>query len=193
MSPETAPAASPLEVTPGTLATRIVSEAHSALAAGKVDEAERLIPLATEAGADEEDVNDLLRKTRELRIVARGGAMTRASQLFNERLAQGKLLEPADDSAKHYLDELVATDAGHPSTRIARDAYAARLVQEARKFSTEDLAAARRWLAEARAAGADENAITGIEKSIVAAPESRKADEIASSTSLNKLLHVDPE
>lgn len=119
--------------------------------------------------------------------------MTRLSQLFNERMVQGKLLEPANDSAKHYVSELVATDPEHPSTRMARETFASRLVREARNSSASDLAAAHHWLVEARAAGADESAIAAVEKDINAAQEATtKANEVVSSTSLRKLHHVDP-
>ncbi len=188
-----APIATPSESAPSALAERIISEAHNAIDAGKLDEAERLIQIAAEAGVDEEDLNDLLRKAKEQRITARGGAMTRLSQLFNERMAQGKLLEPANDSAKHYVSELVATDPEHPSTRMARETFASRLVREARNSSASDLAAARHWLVEARAASADESAIAAVEKDIYAAQEATtKANEVVSSTSLRKLHHVDP-
>lgn len=192
-SAQSAPA--PADAGPSALAARIVAEARNALSEGKLDEAERLIQIAAEAGVDEEELDDLVRKAREQRIAARGSAMTRLSQLFSERLGQGKLFDPPDDSAKHYLAELVATDPDHPSTRSARDAFAARLVQEARSATAaEDVAAARRWLAEARSAGADESAVAGVDKEIAASQEAAtKAGEIVTSTSLNKLRHVDPE
>ena len=154
-----------------------------------------LIQLAAEAGAAEEDLDILIREARELRFATRASAMTRYSQLFNERLGQGRLLEPADDSAKRYVAELSRTDAGHPSTTLARQAFIARLVQEARTAAAaDDFPGARRWLTEARAAGAEESAIANVEKEIATAQENvGKPSEIVSPTALNKLRHVDPE
>jgi TonB family protein len=187
----------PIESAPSPLAARIVSEAHNALSEGKVDEAERLIQIAAEAGVDEEDLDDLVRKAREQRIAARGAAMTRLWQLFNERLSQGKLLEPESDGAKHYLAQMIATDAEHPSTLRAKDALNARFVQEARKAAAgDDSASASRWLTEARAAGADEKTIANEESEIVtaraAAAAAAQGPELVAATSLNKIRHVDP-
>ncbi len=48
--------------------------------------------------------------------------MAKLSQSFNERLAQGRLVDPANDSAKFYLAELGKAEANHPSTQLARQA-----------------------------------------------------------------------
>jgi protein TonB len=141
-----------------------VSEAHNALSEGKVDEAERLIQIAAEAGVDEEDLDDLVRKAREQRIAARGAAMTRLSQLFNERLSQGKLLEPENDGAKHYLAQMIATDAEHPSTLSAKDS-----LEKAIANAESEAAAAR-----------------------AAAAATAKGPELVAPTSLKKIRHVDP-
>jgi len=187
----------PIESAPSPLAARIVSEAHNALSEGKVDEAERLIQIAAAAGVDEEDLDDLVRKAREQRIAARGATMTRLSQLFNERLSQGKLLEPESDGAKHYLAQMIDTDAGHPSTLSAKEALNARFVQEARKATAaDDATTASRWLAEARANGADEKAVATAESEIAsaraAAAAAAKGPELVPATSLNKVRNVDP-
>lgn len=191
----TAPTAATPDPAQSALAIRIVAEARNALATDKIDEAERLIQLAAQAGVAEDELDALVRDAREQRIAARAGAMTRLTQLFNERLNQGRLLDPESDSAKHYLAELVATDAAHPSIRYARDAFATRLLEQARAAaSTEDLAAARRWLTEARAAGADEGAIANVERDIsISQAAAAKASETVASATLNKLRHVDPE
>src|SRR5262249_7766166 len=134
------------------------------LSEGKLDEAERLIQIAAEAGVDEEDLDDLVRKAREQRISSRGATMTRLSQSFGERLAQGKLLEPEADSARHYLAQMAATDPDHPATQSAKNALNARLIQEARRAAAGgDTASANRWLTEARAAGVDEKIVAGAE------------------------------
>lgn len=187
----------PIDTAPGPLAARIVSEAHNALSEGKVDEAERLIQIAAAAGVDEEDLDDLVRKAREQRIAARGSAMTRLSQLFNERLTQGKLLGPENDGAKQYLAQMLDTDAAHPSTVRAKDALNARFLQEAHKAATaEDATTANRWLAEARTNGADEKAVATAESEIAAAraaaAAAAKGPELVAAASLNKIRHVDP-
>lgn len=187
----------PIDAAPSPLAARIVTEARNALSEGKVDEAERLIQIAAEAGVDEEDLDDLVRKAREQRIAARGSAMTRLSQLFKERLAQGKLLGPESDGAKQYLAQMLATDAEHPSTLSARDALNSRYLQEAHKAAAaDDATGASRWLTEARANGADEKTIANMESEMAAsraaAAAAAKGPELVAASSLNKIRHVDP-
>jgi hypothetical protein len=58
--------------------------------------------------------------------------MAKMSQSFNQRLAQGRLVDPAGDSAKFYLTELIQAEANHPSTQLARQALGSRMLEEAR-------------------------------------------------------------
>ena len=152
------------------LTDRIVSQARGAISAGNADEADKWISAAGESGVSQSDVTSLTRDVQRVRIAARADSMAKLSQSFNQRLAQGRLVEPANDSAKFYLTELAQAEANHPSTQIARQALGSRMLEEARgAISKQDYAAARRWMSEARGVGMDEAGTAALERDIVAA------------------------
>lgn len=177
------------------LADRIVSEARTAISAGNADEADRWIDIARESGVADEDVTALTREVGRLRIATRAESMARLSQAFNQRLARGQLIDPANDSAKYYLTQLMQAEANHPSTQLARQALATRLLEEARvAVRKQDLDAARRWMTEARTLGADESGSAAIEQEILKAQEiAQRASEVVSAAALNRTRYVEPE
>jgi protein TonB len=90
--------------------------------------------------------------------------------LFNQRLAQGRVLEPASDSAKYYLEQLAQAEPAAASTLAARTAFETRLLDEAHgAVQAKDYAAARRWLSEAHSAGASPAGISAAEAELSAA------------------------
>jgi TonB family protein len=119
--------------------------------------------------------------------------MARLALLFNQRLAQGRVLDPPTDCAKLYLNQLVQSDATHPSTVLARQALANRTLDEARAaVRRQDFTGARRWLTEAHAAGSDEASISAVEHDMTAALDNTKrAAEIMNAGNL-ELAHYAP-
>ncbi len=177
------------------LANRIVAQARSAISAGNADEADRWIEAANESGVGRDDITALTREVQRLRIATRAEAMAKLSQSFNQRLAQGKLVEPTNDSAKFYLAQLTQADANHPSTVLARQALGAKLLEEARgAVRRQDFAAARRWMSEARAIGIDESGTAAIEREITAAQaNAQRANEVISASAMTRIRYFDPE
>jgi TonB family protein len=179
------------------LSDRIVAQARTAISAGDADEADRWIAAANDSGVAREDVTALTRDAQRLRIAVRADAMAKLSQSFNERLAQGRLVEPDNDSAKHYLAELGKAEANHPSTQLARQALGSRLVEEARRAATrQDYAAARRWMGEAREVGVEEAGTAALERDIVAAQNSaalQPSDNVVTASQLSQTRYVKPE
>jgi protein TonB len=114
--------------------------------------------------------------------------------LFNQRLAQGKVLDPASDSAKFYLAQLVQSAPTHPSTLAAHQAFAARTLDEAKNAAhREDYPAAQRWLAEAHDAGVDAGSIAAVNNDIKAAQDTAKrASEVVPATALELTHYVPP-
>jgi hypothetical protein len=108
------------------LGERIVAQARTAITAGNAEEAETWIDAANESGVSRDGTNALTRDVQRLRIAIRADAMAKLSQSFNQRLAQGRLVEPLNDSAKFFLAELTQAEAGHPSTQLARQELGAR-------------------------------------------------------------------
>jgi TonB family protein len=150
------------------LLSQILAEARRTLATGQ--DADRLISAATALGARPDEIDGLTRQAQRDKAAARSDAIERVAQLFNERLQEGRLVEPASDSAKFYLAQLATRDPSGPATQIARMALGTRLLTEAASsLRRKDLTAARNWVEEARAAGADAASIATIEADLASA------------------------
>jgi TonB family protein len=178
------------------LSERIVAQARTAISAGNAEDADRWIAAAGEAGVGRDDITALNRDVQRVRIAARADAMAKLSQSFNQRLAQGRLVDPANDSAKFYLAELNQAEAGHPSTQLARQALGSRMLDEARSAITrEDYAGARRWMSEAREVGVDQAGTAALERDIVAAQNAnnRRSDDVVSASQLTLARYVKPQ
>jgi TonB family protein len=148
------------------LLDQILAEGRKALAAGRPEDTERLVAPAQELGARPEELAALQGKGAS----GRGEALDRATSLFNERLNQGKILDPAADSAKFYLSQLVKFDPNSPATQIARMALGQRLIAEAQSaVRHQDFSNAKRWLQEARDAGVDGTQVANVEADLAAA------------------------
>jgi protein TonB len=79
----------------------------------------------------------------------------RLAALVDERIHDGKLLDPADDSAKYYVHQLSASAPTNPNTQRAEHDLAAAYLHKARDAAlAKNSAEQDRWLNEARAAGA---------------------------------------
>ncbi len=177
------------------LGSRLVAEARKALNAGNADQADRWIQAATETAVSRDDVNSLTREEQRVRAAAKADAMARLALLFNQRMAQGKVDDPPNDSAKFYLAQLVQSDAAHPSTVLARQSFAARTLDEARgAVRKQDYVAARRWLTEAHDAGADDPSIADVNRDMATAQNAQKqgAPEVISAGSLQRTYYVAP-
>jgi protein TonB len=154
----------------GELAARLLSEAHQAVSAGNTDAADTWIGAAADAGADATEVESLRASVAQLHGSTRANSTARVEALFNQRMAQGKVLEPEGDSARFYLEQLAQAEPASASTLAARGAFEARLTDEARAaVHAQDYPAARRWLAAARSNGAAPAAIAAVESELSAA------------------------
>jgi len=174
---------------------RIVSQARTAISAGNADDADKWIQAAGEAGVSQSDIASLTREAQRLRIATRAESMAKLSQAFNQKLAQGRLVEPANDSAKFYLAQLTQAEATHPSTVLARQALGSKLLEEARTaVNKQDFTAARRWMGEAKEIGVDESGTAAIERELTAAQtNAQRASEIVTERALTRTRYAPPE
>jgi TonB family protein len=174
---------------------RLVSEAHKALLAGNAEQGEHWIQVGSDAGVNSDDIAALTQEAERVRSATKADALAQLGLLFNQRLAQGKVLDPAADSAKSYLAQLVQSAPTHPSTLAAHQAFAARTLDEAKNAARrEDYPAAQRWLAEARDTGVDAGSIAAVNNDMKAAQEAAKrANEIVPATTLELTHYVPPE
>jgi TonB family protein len=176
------------------LIERLEGEAHQAVAARNADQADVLIAAAADLGADAQQLSALRGEAQQVRSAARGDAVTQLATTFNERLEHGQLLEPANDSARFYLTQLTQQAADDPATERARNAYGARVLDEARSaLRGQDFAGTRRWLAEARAVSADATGIAGLDAALSAAQDEAKQASYVDASSLTRTRYVAPQ
>jgi TonB family protein len=171
----------------------LVGEARKALTAGNAAQAQRWIDAAADSGVSPDDIAELTRAAQRVQADAKAEALARLAQLFNQSLTQGRIDDPPNDCAKFYLAQLVQSDATHPSTVLARQALAKRVLDEAKAAAQrQDYNGAHRWLAEAHDAGADDTDIAAVEHDMTAAQDSAKrASEVVQAGNL-ELQHYTP-
>jgi TonB family protein len=158
------------------LAEQVTGEARKALASNRLDEADRWIAAATDLGAKPDEVSNLTREAQRDRASQKADAANKAASLFNERLSQGKLLDPADDSAKFYLAQLTRNEPNQPTTQFARTLFGQRMLLEAQNATRhQDFTGARRWIVEAREAGADTASVSAAENDAQSAQAGARA------------------
>jgi TonB family protein len=177
------------------LQTELLTRAGAAATAGNAAETERWLANADGAGASRQDLASIRRLLQETLIGARTGKVATLNESFNAALGTGKLLQPADGSAKYFLFELIKTDAANPAVAAARTGLGRAYLRELRgALSRGDIAAADGWLLEARTisyGGADLNTA----ESDIAAARARIADEkrVVGANSLARIHYEAPK
>jgi TonB family protein len=152
------------------LAARLVTESHQAATAGNPEQADNWAEAAADLGADPGDVAALHTAAQQLRGAAKADSLARIESLFNQRMAQTRLVEPPNDSAKYYLEQMAQAEPASASTLAARTTLETRLLDEAHAaLKAQDFSAARRWLTEAQNAGASPEGISAVEADLAAA------------------------
>jgi TonB family protein len=85
-----------------------------------------------------------------------------ASEAFEAAMAAGRLLTPADQSAKHYVGVLFNADRTHDLTQRARETLSQEFLSRAtQSVEALDAEAAKIWIDEAEAIGVDSTGVTG--------------------------------
>jgi TonB family protein len=177
------------------LNARLQSEARTALNAKNAEQADIWIAAAAETGAAPAELAALRAESQQLRSSVHGEELAQLAALFNARLEHGALLEPATDSAHFYLEQLAQQAPGDPLTQRARSAYGARLLDEARAaLRAQDFPGTRRWLAEARGAGAEATAVAAVETALNSAQKDvQQAASYLDAAALTRTRYVAPK
>ncbi len=131
-------------------------KAREAGVANQKAEYDRWVAEARSSGASNADVNALQREITTARQRANNAEADRLGQLARDRLREGKLTEPAQDSAAFYLTSLQSTDGNNAALAPASRELAAKLLERAGVAAREgktaqveaDLTLARRWGAD---------------------------------------------
>lgn len=190
-----APADAAVQQAAQDLLARLKAEAAQALSAGNPDQADSWASAAEQVGAARADLAAVRAEAQRLRGAAKADSLAHLALVFDQRLTQGRIIDPAADSAKFYLAQLVQADPDHPSTQLARTAFDTRVLDEARgALRLQDYAGARRWLVEARAAGADPASIGAVDTALSAAQdEAQRASSYVSASSITRTRYVAPQ
>ena len=167
-------------------------KAREAALARNPAEQERWLSEARAAGLKPAEAAAFQREIAAARQKAAQAESDRLAQLARERMRDGRLTDPPQDSAAYYLTQLQALDAGHAALADASHELAGRLVDRARgamlagKSADADLAQARRW-------GADPKDLAAVQQ--LQAPKARGAtlDLAALAASLKRLRSPAPD
>jgi TonB family protein len=150
---------------PGLEVRLMTAQMSKALADGNMDRAQNLIRQASSSPAFSADqINkwktEVSRRQEDAKVQKMAGLVT-------DRIRDGRLVEPADDSAKLYMQQLHdAAPTNATTQRLQRDLNAA-FMRKAREAAIANKAQdVDRWLAEARSGGVSQGEITGFQKEL---------------------------
>ncbi len=166
---------------PGLEVRLITAQISKALADGNLDRANGLIRQAQSSpGIPADQINkwksDVARRTEDAKL-------QRFASLVTDRIRDGRLVDPADDSAKVYMQQLHDLAPTNATTqRLTRDLNSAYL-RKAREAAIANRGSeADRWLTEARAGGVSANEISSYQKDLASARQkalSAESDRLA--------------
>lgn len=117
------------------LASLLQSNARKAMREGRLDDASDWVHQAVALDVDRPEVAEL---RSELEVARLGNVREDRARLFtlaNQRIAQGRLVEPVADSARHYLDLLRASDPAYQGLPEASALLASKALAESRRLA----------------------------------------------------------
>ena len=162
-------AAVPADPRGADLASRLANaQISKAVAEGNLERAAALLRQAQQAGALSADQaarwhSDLGRRQEDARV-------QRLAGLVEDRIREGKLVEPVDDNARYYLRQLLSGYASNPHTQRAQHDLAAAYLRKAREATlARNSAEVDRWLNEARGAGLTPAEISAFQRELAGA------------------------
>jgi TonB family protein len=162
----------------------MTAQIAKALADGNMDRAQNLVRQASSSPAFSAD--QINKWKTEINRRQEDAKVQKMASLVTDRIRDGRLVEPADDSAKLYMQQLHDAAPTNPTTqRLQRDLNAA-YMRKAREAAIANKAQdVDRWLAEARAGGMSQGEITAFQKELSNAKQkaiNAEADRLASLT-----------
>jgi TonB family protein len=142
------------------LITAYLRKAREAALARNTADQDRWLNNARDAGMKPNEITAFLRDLSSSRQKANQAEAERLLQSFRERLGSGALTDPAQDSAAYYLAQVQTSSPNDPALAQGSRDLAGKLLERARaavlagKPGDADLAAARRWGADAASVSA---------------------------------------
>lgn len=173
------------------LSGRMLLTAREALGAGDPDTATRWLDQAEALGVDTTAVARLRAEMDSMRLASVQEDRSRLLVLANQRIAQGRLLEPATDSARHYVDLLRAADPEFAGLAETERLLAAGLLERAGSLSRDgQYAQAERFIGAADAAGARAADLAAVRGEVEAGQALlRAASEVLPESALARKAH----
>ena len=178
------------------LQKELLTRASAAANAGNAAETERWLANADVMGdPPRQEITNIRRMLTETQLGVRAGKVTALADSFNTAMSGGRLLQPADGSAKFYLFELIKTEPQNAAVARARQSLGQAYVREARAaIQRGDIAGADGWLDEAHTisfTGAELNAVTG--ELSAAREEVERRSSVVGANSLARVHYVPPK
>jgi TonB family protein len=170
----------------------IVADLRKARESKSPAEQERWLSAARAVGLKPAEAAAFQREMAGARQKAAQAENDRLAQLARERLRDGRLTDPAQDSAAYYLTQLQAADAGSAALADTSRELAGKLLDRARsaalagKPADADLAQARRW-------GADPRELAAVQQLQAARPTSAARDPATLAANLKRLRVDTPD
>lgn len=169
--------AAPTDSRIGSYELRLVSaQISKALADGNLDRAAALVRVAQQTPAIPPDQvakwrAEITRRQEDAKVV-------KMAALISDRIRDGRLVEPADDSAKLYLQQLRdAAPTNAVTQRVARDLNSAYLRKAREAAVANHTQESDRWIAEARAGGVSASDLQSFQKEVVSARQKAQSAE----------------
>ena len=168
---------------------------REALAKSQRAEAERWKAAARALGVSATELTAVQRDVAARAVVTESRQEgTRIAQLVQQRIADGRLLEPAGDSAVFHLEALRALDPAAQIVASNERALSAKLVEQARfALAEQRLDDARAHAAAARRLAVDTEGVAALERDIANAGASASATGVRPTPRLVRTRYVAPE
>ncbi len=173
---------------------RMLQEARAAAGRGESGTTDKWLNSARQNGAAPADLDPVRRILSDARASLKTAEIARINTLVRQRIAQDRLVEPADDSAQSWLARLRDLDGSAAATVEASQLLAEKFLVKARAgLAADDLEAAKRWSRAADSAAGRSIESTSVAAEIAAREEKQKRDkDVIGVAALKRLKFVEP-
>jgi TonB family protein len=178
----------------GQLTTRALADARAAVGRGDAAVANRAIRAASDLGVPAADLEPLRAQLASTQTNTRAAEAGRLSALVSQRIGQGRLIEPANDSAKGYFTTLLQSDPNGATVASLRQPLGRAMLSEARDaVGRGDFPAALRWLGEAESVGLPASETAAVKAELVAARDKlQQRAQVVGAGALKRIRTVEP-
>jgi TonB family protein len=155
------------------LADRMLAHGRQAIKARSAGTAATWLTQAEALGADRATLRTAQRELQALRqTTARGEEVSRVLRLMNERIVENQLIEPVDDNAKFYWQQLRTLDASNAALPAAQTGIGVGLLRQTRQaLDAQNFDEAQRRVDEAKSIGYQAPELNALEGDIATARE----------------------